>query len=70
MKTIFDDFVLEERYGQQYIWTQVCEEHAELYAELGSLDAVKMYSICGVLNCSKQADYYLDIYQENFINEK
>ncbi|MCB0514906.1 MAG: hypothetical protein R2798_14520 [Chitinophagales bacterium] len=65
-KEIFDDIVLEET----STWTQVCEECAESYSELGHLEKIPINLICGVSGCNNEAKYYLDIYKEEFVNEK
>lgn len=65
-KEIFDDIVLEEK----TTWTQVCEECAEKHSDLGCLEDIPINLICGVSGCDNEAKYYLDIYQEDFNNEK
>ena len=65
-KEIFDDIVLEDK----STWTQVCEECAEKYSELGCLEEIPICLICGVSGCNNEAKYYLDIYKEDYGNEK
>lgn len=68
---IFDDIVYETRDEQLSIWTQVCENCASKYDYLGYLDEIPIANlICGVAGCQHEAVYYLDIYQEDFQNEK
>ncbi|MCU4394868.1 MULTISPECIES: hypothetical protein [Acinetobacter] len=65
-KEIFDDIVL----GETGTWTQVCEKCAEKHSNLGCLEEIPINLICGVLGCNNEAKYYLDIYKEEFVNEK
>ena len=65
-KEIFDDIVLEV----ESTWTQVCEKCAENHSDLGHLEEIPINLICGVSGCNNEAKYYLDIYKEDFDNEK
>ena len=65
-KEIFDDIVL----GETGTWTQVCEKCAENHSDLGHLEEIPINLICGVSGCNNEAKYYLDIYKEDFDNEK
>lgn len=51
-------------------WTQVCEECAEKHSDLGCLEDIPINLICGFSGCDNDAKYYLDIYKEDFDNEK
>lgn len=65
-KEIFNDIVLEET----STWTQVCEKCAENHSELGHLEEIPINLTCGVSGCNNEAQYYLNIYKEEFVNEK
>ena len=55
---IFDDLVVEDN-GK---WTQVCNNCAKIYAELGHLDEISITNIiCGTKGCKNEALYYLDL---------
>lgn len=60
-ETVFDDLVVEEN-GK---WTQVCNECAKNYSELGILDDIPIAGlICGTKGCENEALYYLDLKNE------
>lgn len=53
----FDDVVVEHK----SIWSQVCQSCSAKHFELELLEDIPISSlICGVENCQKEADFYID----------